>query len=67
LTAGRSIAVQGYNENLSILLMLAVYAGLVALDLPVVPLLLGFGVLIAAAMAGLMLLRGRAAAASQAS
>ncbi|HSI59968.1 MAG TPA: lysophospholipid transporter LplT, partial [Ideonella sp.] len=43
LTAGRSIAVQGYNENLSILAMLAVYAGLLALDVPVVPLLVGFG------------------------
>lgn len=33
LTAGQSIAVQGFNENLSILLMLGVYAGLVALEL----------------------------------
>ncbi len=30
LTAGRSIAVQGYNENLSILAMLATYAALLA-------------------------------------
>jgi MFS family permease len=30
LTAGRSIAVQGFNENLSVLCMLGIYAGLVA-------------------------------------
>ncbi|MGJ4748575.1 hypothetical protein ACQV5M_19595, partial [Leptospira sp. SA-E8] len=35
LTAGQSIAVQGFNENLGILLMLALYAALVALHLPV--------------------------------
>lgn len=35
LTAGQSIAVQGFNENLSILLMLGLYAGLLALQLPV--------------------------------
>ena len=51
LTAGRSIAVQGYNENLSILVMLAGYAGLLALELPVVPLMGVFGLLIAACMA----------------
>lgn len=55
LSAGRSIAVQGFNENASILVMLAVYAGLVALDMPIVPLLAAFGVCIAAAMAALML------------
>lgn len=54
LSAGRSIAVQGFNENASILLMLAVYAGLVAADVQIVPLLCGFGVLVAAAMLVLM-------------
>ena len=54
LTAGRSIAVQGFNENLSILLMLAAYAGLLALDVPIVPLMVGFGLCIAAAMLGLL-------------
>lgn len=34
LTAGQSIAVQGFNENLSILLLLGLYAGLIALGLP---------------------------------
>jgi hypothetical protein len=51
LTAGRSIAVQGFNENLSVLLMLAAYSGLLALELPLVPLMMGFGLFIAAAMA----------------
>ena len=34
LTAGRSIAVQGFNENASVMIMLAVYSGLLALELP---------------------------------
>lgn len=54
LTAGRSIAVQGFNENASILAMLAVYAGLVALELAIVPLMWGFGLLLALAIAVLM-------------
>jgi MFS family permease len=53
LTAGRSIAVQGFNENASVLAMLGVYGALLALDVPIVPLLWGFGLLIAATMAGL--------------
>ncbi len=55
LSAGRSIAVQGFNENASILVMLAGYAGLVALEMPIVPLLAAFGGCIAVAMAALML------------
>jgi MFS family permease len=35
LTAGQSIAVQGFNENLSILLILLAYAGLLAIHMPV--------------------------------
>jgi LPLT family lysophospholipid transporter-like MFS transporter len=58
LSAGRSIAVQGFNENASVLVMLAAYAGLIAADVPLVPLLWGFGLSIAAAMAVLMQ-RGR--------
>ena len=34
LTAGRSIAVQGFNENASVMVMLGVYSGLLALKLP---------------------------------
>ena len=34
LTAGRSIAVQGFNENVSVMIMLGIYSGLLALELP---------------------------------
>jgi MFS transporter, LPLT family, lysophospholipid transporter len=34
LTAGRSIAVQGFNENASVMVMLALYSGLLAMSLP---------------------------------
>ena len=54
LSAGRSIAVQGFNENLSVLMMLAGYAALVALDVPIVPLMWGFGLMVASAIALLM-------------
>jgi LPLT family lysophospholipid transporter-like MFS transporter len=54
LSAGRSIAVQGFNENLSVLMMLAGYAALIALDVPIVPLMWGFGLAVAAAIALLM-------------
>lgn len=53
LSAGRSIAVQGFNENASVLAMLAIYGALLAPDVPIVPLLYDFGLLIAAAMAAL--------------
>ena len=51
LSAGRSIAVQGFNENASVLGMLAVYAGLLAAEVPIVALMCGFGLCIALAMA----------------
>ena len=54
LTAGRSVAVQGFNENASVLAMLATYAALVALDLPLRALMAGFGLAIAAAITLLM-------------
>jgi MFS family permease len=54
LTAGRSIAVQGFNENASVLAMLAVYAALLALDMPIVELMWGFGLCIAAMMSALI-------------
>lgn len=54
LTAGRSIAVQGCNENLSILAMLATYAALLAIDVPVSVLIWGFGFGVAAVMGGLI-------------
>ncbi len=54
LSAGRSVAVQGFNENASVLGMLATYALLIAFDVPIVALLWGFGLCIAAAIALLM-------------
>jgi len=47
LSAGRSIAVQGFNENLSVLTMLATYAGCEAVGLPIGLTLSGLGVLVA--------------------
>jgi LPLT family lysophospholipid transporter-like MFS transporter len=51
LTPGRSIAVQGFNENASVLVMLALYAWTVSLEVPIQPLMTGFGLAVAAAMA----------------
>jgi LPLT family lysophospholipid transporter-like MFS transporter len=50
LSAGRSIAVQGFNENASVLAMLAIYAGLLALDTSIACVMWGFGLSIAALM-----------------
>jgi hypothetical protein len=54
LTAGRSIAVQNFNENLSMLLMLAAYAGLLAADINIVRLMVLLGSLVAL-LVGLLL------------
>ena len=60
LSAGRSIAVQGGNENASVLVCLGVYSGLVALDVPLAALMVGLGVCVAVALAAMMLrLRSR--------
>jgi MFS transporter, LPLT family, lysophospholipid transporter len=61
LTAGRSIAVQGFNENLSVLVMLAVYAALLATDVPIVVTLWLLGLFVAAAVGALMLREHRRA------
>lgn len=50
LTAGRSIAVQGFNENAGMLVMLAVYAGATALQLSLSTLVLGFSALVTLGM-----------------
>ena len=50
LSAGHSIAVQNFNENLSILVMLALYAGLVWLDLRLQTVMLLFGMFVAGSM-----------------
>ena len=53
LTAGRSIAVQNFNENTSVLVMLAVYAALLGAGLPVSTLMSALGVMVALFMAAL--------------
>jgi MFS family permease len=60
LSAGRSIAVQGANENASVLACLGAYSLLVAVDVPLAVLMAGLGACVAAALAGLwMQQRGR--------
>jgi MFS transporter, LPLT family, lysophospholipid transporter len=54
LSAGRSIAVQGGNENASVLACLGVYSALVALDVPLVVLMSGLGVCVAVALSALL-------------
>ncbi len=56
LSAGHSIAVQNFNENLSILLMLGLYAVLVWIDLRLQTVMLLFGLFVAVTML-LVLLR----------
>ena len=63
LTAGRSIAVQNFNENASVLVMLAVYAALLALGLDIRSLMTGLGVLVGGGVAALWLRERRRQAA----
>ena len=55
LSAGRSVAVQGCNENASVLAMLAIYAGLLSMQVPIVPLMWALGLAVASGMALLMM------------
>lgn len=55
LSAGRSIAVQGFNENISVLTMLAVYALLIRSGLSIDTVMIGFGLAVGALV--LMLIR----------
>jgi LPLT family lysophospholipid transporter-like MFS transporter len=48
--AGHSIAVQNFNENLSVLVMLGVYAWLLWLDLSIHAVIVVFGLFVSAAM-----------------
>jgi hypothetical protein len=50
LSAGHSIAVQNFNENLSVLMMLMLYALLIWLDVPVPIVITGFGITVAVTM-----------------
>jgi MFS family permease len=58
LSAGHSIAVQNFNENLNILVMLSIYALLIALDLRIETIIIIFGLFVAAMMV-LVILRHR--------
>jgi len=50
LTAGRSVAVQGFNENGGVLVMLAVYTVITALELPLDVVVLGFSACVTVGM-----------------
>jgi MFS transporter, LPLT family, lysophospholipid transporter len=54
LSAGHSIAVQNFNEQLNILLMLGTYALMLKLDLPINVIIVIFGVIVAVLMAVIM-------------
>jgi hypothetical protein len=58
LSAGHSIAVQNFNENLNILVMLGIYALLIALDLRIETIIVLFGLFVAGSMV-LVILRHR--------
>jgi len=50
MSAGHSIAVQNFNENISVLIMLLVYSGLIWLDVPIQFVIIGFGILVSIIM-----------------
>ena len=50
MSAGHSIAVQNFNENISVLAMLAIYSLLIWLDLPVQSVIIGFGLVVSIIM-----------------
>jgi MFS family permease len=50
MSAGHSIAVQNFNENLNVLLMLGLYAGLLRLNLHINWIIAIFGIFVAASM-----------------
>lgn len=50
LSAGHSIAVQNFNENLSILVMLSIYAALLWADLTITTIIVLFGLFVAGTM-----------------
>jgi len=58
LSAGHSIAVQNFNENLSILIMVGLYSALIAIDLPIRAIIALFGAFVSLTM-GAVLLRHR--------
>jgi hypothetical protein len=59
LSSGRSIAVQGFNENLSVLLMLSAYSALLAFDVSLTYIMVLLSVLLIGGIAPLCLLLWR--------
>nr|WP_315481277.1 lysophospholipid transporter LplT [uncultured Undibacterium sp.] len=55
MSAGHSIAVQNFNENLSILVLLSIYALMVSLELPTNVVIVIFGLFVASTMYVVML------------
>jgi len=54
MSAGHSIAVQNFNENVSILVMLALYSLMIRLEMRIQSVVVIFGLFIAGAMYGVM-------------
>jgi hypothetical protein len=50
MSAGHSIAVQNFNENISVLMMLLMYSGLIWLDIPIQYVIIGFGIVVSLIM-----------------
>ena len=50
MSAGHSIAVQNFNENISVLMMLLIYSALIWLDIPIQFVIIGFGVTVSLIM-----------------
>ena len=50
MSAGHSIAVQNFNENISVLMMLLIYSLLIWLDIPVQFVIIGFGLMVSLIM-----------------
>ena len=48
--AGHSIAVQNFNENLSILIMLGLYASMIKVDLSIYTIIVFFGLFVSGSM-----------------
>ena len=50
MSAGHSIAVQNFNENISVLMMLLIYSLLIWLDVPISAVIIGFGITVSLIM-----------------
>src|SRR5260221_478605 len=55
LSAGHSIAVQNFNENIHILLMLAIYSAMIKADFHINNIIVAFGTFVVVAMLGVIL------------